>query len=67
MWTEYSFLLDGFNHPNTTITRVRSGDKDHKDVPTSQSALIESYLQMLAESPFGMCLIFNIRSIHKYY
>lgn len=58
----YSDSLMSFSHPNTTITRVRPGDKmDPKDghaSPLSQagatgSSILDTYLQFITENTFG--------------
>ncbi|GAB0096345.1 Protein abrupt [Sergentomyia squamirostris] len=63
--------LDAFNHPNTTITRVRSGaltpksnESIAKDSHGGQlassaatgSAILDTYLQFITENTFGMGL-----------
>lgn len=53
----------GFNHPNTTITRVRQDSDtpkglDGKDLPTSGatgSSILDTYLQFITENTFGEC------------
>lgn len=57
----YTDSMMGFNHPNTTITRVRPDKADHKDghaSPLSQagatgSSLLDTYLQFITENTFG--------------
>lgn len=50
----------GFNHPNTTITRIGSGGKsdnqDAKDLPptgATGSSILDTYLQFISENTFG--------------
>lgn len=64
----------GFNHPNTTITRVRQEagtpkGLDGKDLPTSGatgSSILDTYLQFITENTFGK---FNspAHSIHLFH
>lgn len=51
----------GFNHPNTTITRVgsaggKSDNQDSKDLQpgATGSSILDTYLQFISESAFGM-------------
>lgn len=61
----------GFNHPNTTITRVRHGENagkglDPKDLPSSGatgSSLLDTYLQFITENTFGKSQRLNLPSL----
>ncbi|XP_031633785.1 protein abrupt isoform X2 [Contarinia nasturtii] len=49
----------GFSHPNTTITRVgsaggKSDNQDGKDIQSTGSSILDTYLQFISESAFGM-------------
>lgn len=66
----YHDSLMGFNHPNTTITRVRHGDKmDSKDghgSPLPQagatgSSILDTYLQFITENTFGEYIFGSIQ------
>lgn len=66
----YHDSLMGFNHPNTTITRVRHGDKmDLKDghgSPLPQagatgSSILDTYLQFITENTFGEYIFSSIQ------
>lgn len=58
----------GFNHPNTTITRVRHGALTPKSVDGKEShgqqstaatgsSILDTYLQFITENTFGKCFI----------